>query len=83
MAKTDPKLEAASLYADLMNEVKVRIAAIDAGTGGLLGALPAPIVQEHCYLQLRMCCELIALGCLVAHGDITCRQGPQGQVGTA
>ena len=29
-------------------------------------------VEEFCYLQLRMTCELIALGCLVAHGDIGC-----------
>ena len=41
-------------------------------TGAMSGgtALPAPLVQEFCYLQLRMLCELVALGCLTAHGDI-------------
>jgi hypothetical protein len=29
------------------------------------------LIQEFCYLQLRLLCEVIALGCLVAHGDIT------------
>lgn len=33
-------------------------------------ALPQGIAVELCYLQLRMICELIALGCLAAHGDI-------------
>ena len=28
------------------------------------------LTREFCALQLRMLCELIALGCLVAHGDI-------------
>jgi hypothetical protein len=31
---------------------------------------PPLIVRENCYLQLRFLCEIIALGCLVAHGDI-------------
>jgi len=35
---------------------------------------PSVIVREFCYLQLRMLCELIALACLVAHGDITAAQ---------
>lgn len=29
------------------------------------------IAEEFCYFQLRMLCEAIACGCLVAHGDIT------------
>jgi hypothetical protein len=32
--------------------------------------LPAAIVREVRFLQLRMLCELIALACLMAHGDI-------------
>ena len=32
--------------------------------------LPGPLVREFCFLQLRMICELIALDCLTAHGDI-------------
>jgi hypothetical protein len=37
-------------------------------------SLPQAIAVELCYLQLRMICELIALGCLAAHGDIPATQ---------
>jgi hypothetical protein len=53
-----------------MEEVKVRFACVNAATQGRTG-LPPPIVRELCYLQIRFLCELVALGCLVAHGDIT------------
>lgn len=53
-----------------MDEVKVRIGSINSAALGRL-PLPTPLVREFCYLQLRMLCELIALSCLVAHGDIT------------
>jgi hypothetical protein len=61
-------LHASRLYADLMAEVKVRVSAINVimADSGLQGFL----VRECCYLQLRMVGELIALGCLVMHGDI-------------
>ncbi len=32
--------------------------------------MPAWPAHELCYLQLRMICELIALGCLAAHGEL-------------
>jgi hypothetical protein len=32
--------------------------------------LPMGAIHEFCFLQLRMLCELIALGCLTAHGDL-------------
>jgi len=57
------------LYANLMEEVKVRIDCISTAAQGRTG-YPAPIVREFCYLQLRMLCELVALSCLVAHGDM-------------
>lgn len=57
------------LYANLMHEVKVRILCIEQALSGRTG-LPSPIVREFCYLQLRLLCELIALSCLVAHGDV-------------
>jgi hypothetical protein len=57
------------LYGRLMEEAKLRLAAIDAACSGPSG-LVAPFVGEFCYLQLRMLCELIALACLVAHGDV-------------
>jgi hypothetical protein len=63
--------DAIKLYAALMEEVKIRISAIDAGTGGALRSmLPPQIIREYCFLQIRLICELIALGCLVAHGDL-------------
>jgi hypothetical protein len=55
------------LYCALMEELKrrrdiiYRIATFK---------LPGEISIELCFLQLRMICELIALGCLAAHGDI-------------
>ena len=57
------------LYADLMDEARVRIHAIR----DIIDArnLWAPrLLQEFAYLQLRMLCETIAVGCLVAHGDV-------------
>jgi hypothetical protein len=57
------------LYSALMGEVRARLDAVSV----LLrpdSKLPAPIVRECCYLQFRMICEVIALGCLTAHDDI-------------
>ena len=62
-------LQAANLYASIMEEAKLRALSIYRLTGSGF-ALPAPLLRESCFLQLRMLCELIALGCLVAHGDI-------------
>jgi hypothetical protein len=66
---TARQLAANQLYADLMDEAKAKFAAIDAAINGRLG-LPAALVREFGFLQLRLLCELIALACLTAHGDI-------------
>ncbi len=66
MTKTEELLH---LYAGLMEAIKIRISAIDAGTLGRL-PLPAQIIREFCFLQIRLICELLALACLVAHGDL-------------
>jgi hypothetical protein len=66
---TKQQLYASNLYADLLEEAKGRIASIDAAISDRLG-LPARLVREYSYLQIRMLCELIALGCLIAHGEI-------------
>ncbi len=58
-----------TLYANLMDEVKVRVDCISRAVRGQTG-FPGPIVRDFCYTQLRLLCELIALSCLVAHGDI-------------
>jgi hypothetical protein len=72
MSPDAKQLAANTLYADLMDEAKARIACINDALGGRLG-LPAALVREVGFLQLRMLCELIALSCLVAHGDITAK----------
>jgi hypothetical protein len=57
------------LYCSLLEEFKRRRAVIaDVLTGR--APLPAIVAAELCYLQLRIMCELLALACLVAHGDI-------------
>ncbi|HXS41894.1 MAG TPA: hypothetical protein VN766_17020 [Stellaceae bacterium] len=66
------------LYCALMEEVKLRILSID--TIMLNGAalkLPGAIAQEFGFLQVRLACEVIALACLVAHGDIKAAQAPK------
>lgn len=68
---TADQTAAMEFYSSLMMEVRLRIAAIDKGTTNLLGTLEPIFVQDFCFLQLRLICELVALGCLVAHGDIT------------
>jgi hypothetical protein len=61
--------EALNAYSVLMEEAKYRLLTIDTALRGKTG-LPTGAVHELCFLQLRMLCEWIALGCLVAHGDI-------------
>jgi hypothetical protein len=53
-----------------MEEIKQRKAVIT-NVLSLRVPLPKIIAFELCFLQLRMTCELIALGCLVAHGDLS------------
>jgi hypothetical protein len=61
--------EALDAYSGLMEEAKYRLLAMDAALEGITG-LPDGAIREFCFLQLRMLCELIALGCLTAHGDL-------------
>ncbi len=56
-----------SFYCELMQEIKIRDLGIDRLQ---TSEAPAQIVYESSYLQLRMICELIAMACLVIHGDI-------------
>ena len=58
-----------NLYCRLMEEIKKCtevIISVEQQT------IPVPVIValELCYLQLRLICETIALGCLVAHGDV-------------
>jgi hypothetical protein len=61
---------AMKLYLSIMEEVKLRASSINTAIN-LPNGLPVELIREYCFLQLRMLCELVALGCLVAHGDIT------------
>jgi hypothetical protein len=60
----------------VLEEIKLRIAAIDHCTLGFSGIAP-PFVKDFCYLQIRMICELVALCCLVTHGDIKQSSSPK------
>src|SRR5271155_3524709 len=68
MLQSEPD-QIAALYAGLMEEIKRRV---DVVRQALLGryALPLTVAFELCYLQLREICEVFALTCLVAHGDL-------------
>jgi hypothetical protein len=66
-----PKLKAEhQIYADLMDEARIRIASLERAIDDRENWAPR-MLQEFCYLQLRLLCETIALGCMVAHGDVT------------
>jgi hypothetical protein len=67
---TDNKKGTIHLYASLMEEAKGRIEAIEQTLIQRQTVLADRLAREFCALQLRMLCELIALGCLVTHGDI-------------
>jgi len=65
--------QAMEAYRGLMVEVKYRTEAIDAILAGKV-PLRAKIAEETAYLQLRMICELIAIGCLIIHGDLSAKK---------
>lgn len=56
-------------YANVLDEVRVRINSFQTILVGT-SSLPEWLTAELLYLQLRMLCELIAVGCLVVHGEI-------------
>jgi hypothetical protein len=67
------KIPPMTIYANLMEEARYRIEAMNAALSGKL-VLPNMILEEFVYLQIRLLCEIIALGCLVVHGDFTQEQ---------
>jgi hypothetical protein len=56
-------------YARLMEEIKRRHFVISQVFNQTI-PMPQMAAFEFCYLQLRKICEVFALGCLAAHGDI-------------
>jgi hypothetical protein len=63
---------AIDLYCTLMGEIKFRLEFVKDIIHGK-NPIAGTIGKDICYLELRMVCELIALGSLVAHGDIKAR----------
>ena len=56
------------MYCNIMGEIKARHQIILNLYAGVFN-VPPLASYELCYLQFRMICELIALGCLAVHGD--------------
>jgi len=65
-------------YANILDEVRTRILGMNTIVAGTV-LLPQWLTAELCYLQLRMLCELVALACLMAHGDIEGAKGKKFQ----
>src|SRR6266571_4792360 len=64
-----PLSPAHQIYGDLMDEARLRIHAMRDAIEARDRWVPR-LLQEFAYLQLRMLCEIIAVGCLVSHGDV-------------
>lgn len=56
-------------YRALMGELRDRFRWIEHALNGRMG-VPKTLIEEFVFLQIRLCCEIIALSCVVAHGDI-------------
>ena len=67
-SKSD-KNQGLQLYANLMDEARVRLHAVRDAIE-IRDTWAPRLLREFCWLQLRMLCEEIAIGCLIAHGDI-------------
>lgn len=61
--------EAIKRYLILINEVGIRIDLVMKACNSELNLTP-PFAREYAYLQFRRICELLALGCLLLHGDL-------------
>ncbi|MGB6348983.1 MAG: hypothetical protein WBG10_03050 [Pseudolabrys sp.] len=68
MGKGEPK-NLQQLYVNMLTEAAARTNFIKEVLNKKI-EIPTRPAFEICYLQLRMLCELIAIGCLAAHGDI-------------
>jgi hypothetical protein len=62
--------DAIRAYLPLMHELAIRSDLVGAACDGKLNLTP-PYAREYAYLQFRRMCELIALGCLLLHGDLS------------
>lgn len=77
---TEKQRGAIPFYSALMEEFKERLGALNFILYHVeQDSIPRRILEELGYLQLRMMCELTAIGCLVAHGDIAGASGLKGE----
>src|SRR5438477_13054130 len=63
----------ARAYCALMQEARMRIDLMNHISRGEANIHPM-FAREICYLQFRFLCEMIAVGCLVACGDVPTAQ---------
>src|SRR5437764_7541362 len=70
--------EAVRWYLLLMHELAIRLDLVSHVCEGRLNLSP-PYAREYAYLQFRRMCELIALGCLLLHGDLPSAQTQSAQ----
>ena len=59
------KIKPLDLYCGLMEEIKLRFHWTEIALLGGFPPMPGAFVKEFCRLQLRMVCELLAIGCVV------------------
>ena len=65
MSKRIPPFE---LYASLMEEIKLRVAFVNSVLAqGVI--MPGQLARECCRLQLRLICEILAIGSLAVHDN--------------
>jgi hypothetical protein len=57
------------VYAALMEEIKARMSWIESAVAASANWPSPQATYEFGYLQLRLICETLALGCLVVHGE--------------
>ncbi len=65
-------------YLALMEEIKLRIAAVESVLCGRVEGFPTqikvdafpPFLREFCFFHFRAICELVACACVVAHGTL-------------
>jgi hypothetical protein len=77
---TPEENDRATRYIELMEEIRGRLDAVErARQKPLLQAVFGAeyLSAEFAMLQLRMVCELIALGCVIAHGDLPIARTPK------
>jgi hypothetical protein len=69
--------ETGSLYGNVMDEIRQRLALVEKVTDDGFDELPEFAITDLCCLQFRKVCEGVALGCLTAHSYIPGAKHPK------